>query len=215
MSLRAEVVGVGCRRHPRNEHGDDHHEQWESPDASIRLPKGPCAMPTRSAPSSRHFDGRDAGRGCLRSILCSATLPVRSGPGRARAPGAAAPSSSAGSPDLSTVGFVVTANTDSNRTVSHGPPGHRTRHRVGERAARLEGRAARSTPVLVGRHRDQPDADGGGGSSSDGIAPPARRGRPASAPRAERAPRASEVPARARQFRRRGSRLRAWVSSGG
>ena len=38
-----EVVGVSSRRHPRNEHGDDHHDAWESPDAK-EATEGPAGV---------------------------------------------------------------------------------------------------------------------------------------------------------------------------
>ena len=54
-----EDVGVGCRGHPRNEHGGDYHEEWESPighRSAPKLPNASCSL-TPSATSSRHFDG--------------------------------------------------------------------------------------------------------------------------------------------------------------
>ena len=115
-----DVVGVSCRRHPRNEHGDDHHEQWESPD-EIEATEGPEVRPRFQTIFTTSLSGPKKLR-CMRD--CDAVQPVR----RIHTPAAHAHPGPhavvAGSRDVSSVVIVVTANTDSNRTLSLCPTGH-------------------------------------------------------------------------------------------
>ena len=111
-----EVVGVSCRRHPRKEHGDDHHEEWESPIGhrlTTRLPTGSSSL-TRCETSSRHFDG-------CHGVANPYRVSLQRNSSGAQVPAAHAQPGPqpvvAGRGVFSTVFLVVTANTDSDRTV--------------------------------------------------------------------------------------------------